>query len=471
MKNFILVEAPSSRRERHLLLHLSPNIDDNNRELASFSHYSRWLARHGYAESTILKYSENVANFLDFLFEASKSQSLITEKMDFEDVTYSYESFMLFGRESENPLAKELAEKLNKENKTSPTSLAQNIQASIYWYIKISLLDLASQGKFDPFFEFFFQRKVTHRSNAEKAKIKQKSWLAGTIRNSLNRLATTGRHESLFPGVTRRQNKKGSRKFKVDPFPIESSVRLVRSKKPKKSSYYHRDMALYSLLSATGGRTHEALQLRFKDIKTGGDGYTRIEFHSPFERENPGLTPKENHKLAWKGRETEKTFMIEPFASIFWEHLQSYLKLEYNSSVNHDFVFQKRGGRPFFSSDRKNRNETFRAYAVKAGVKIEKRLGMHSLRHMYGTYVLNYMPVPGNRMPGLPLAYVQKLLGHASATSTQRYARHDDDILDAFIEHANKFVTGKGEDSLASTRLEFHKRQIEMLENEFGGAA
>ena len=74
-------------------------------------------------------------------------------------------------------------------------------------------------------------------------------------------------------------------------------------------------------------------------------------------------------------------------------------------------------------------------------------------------------------MPGLPLAYVQKLLGHASATSTQRYARHDDDILDAFIEHANKFVTGKGEDSLASTRLEFHKRQIEMLENEFGGAA
>lgn len=470
MKNFVLVEAPVSRRERHLLLHLSPNIDDKDRELASFSHFSRWLIRKNYSESTLQKYSENVANFLDYLFEASKSESVFDGEMDLEDVVYSYESFMLFGKEAENPLAREVAEKLNRDDKASPASLAQNIQAAILWFIESSLLDLANQGQIDPFFGFFFERKTVHRSSTEKAKIKQNSWLAGTIRDSLSRLATTSRRESLFPGVTRRQSKDGSKTFKVEPFPIESSVRLVRSKKPPKSSYYHRDMAVYALLAATGGRTHEVLQLRFRDIKTDEDGYTRIEFHSPLLRKNPGLTPKESRKLAWKGRETEKTFMIEPFASIFWEHLQSYLKLEYNSSVNHDFVFQKRGGRPFFTSDRKNRNKTFRAYAKKAGVKIETRLGMHSLRHMYGTYVLNYMPVPGNRTTGLPLPYVQKLLGHASALSTQRYAKHDDDVLDAFIEHANKFVTGRGEDSLASTRIEFHKRQLEMLENEFKGA-
>ena len=470
MKNFVLVEAPEIRRERHLLLHLNPNIDDKDRELASFSHYSRWLVRHGYSEATILKYSENVANFLDFLFEASKSRSLLAEEMDFEDVVYSYESYMLFGKDSENPLAKELAETLNKENKTSPISLAQNIQVSIQWFIENSLLALAKSGNVDPFFGFFFERKATQRSNAEKTKIKEKSWLAGTMRNSLNSLAKTNRREPLFPGLTRRQRKTGSNAFKISPFPIEHSVSLVRSKKPNKSSFYYRDMAFYSLLAATGGRTHECLQLRFRDINTDGEGFNRIEFNSPFGRENPGLTASEHKKLAWKGRETEKTFMIEPFASIFWEHLKNYLRLEYNSSVNHDFVFQKRNGRPFFTSDRKNRDSTFKSYSKKAGTKLEKKYGLHSLRHMYGTYILNYMPIPGKGM-GLPLAYVQKLLGHASPTSTQRYARRDVDILDGFIEHANKYVTGRGEESLADTRREFHMRQIEMIENEFKDAA
>jgi hypothetical protein len=115
MKNFILVEAPGIRKEKHLLLHLSPNIEDKDRELVSFSNYSRWLKRQGYSQNTITKYSENVANFLDYLFEASKSDAFLTEHLDFEGVVYSYESFMLFGKEASNPLVRELAEKLDKK--------------------------------------------------------------------------------------------------------------------------------------------------------------------------------------------------------------------------------------------------------------------------------------------------------------------------------------------------------------------
>lgn len=226
-------------------------------------------------------------------------------------------------------------------------------------------------------------------------------------------------------------------------------------------------MALYSLLAATGMRTHEALQLRFIDIITEIDGSTSIELHSPFSRPTPGLTPNESAKLAWKGRETHRTFMIEPFASIFWENLKNYLELEYNQSVNHDFIFQLDNGRPFFTSDRKNRNTTFKRYATKSGVKETKSIRIHSLRHMYGTYILNYMPVPGNRIPGLPLVYVQRLMGHASSSSTMRYAKQDEDILDAYLEHANKYVMGQGEASLEETRVNFHSRQIEMLQQEF----
>lgn len=466
MKNFILVEAPVIRKETHLLLHLSPTVKDEDREIASFSHYSRWLTRRGYSANTVKKYSENVANFIDFLFEASKSNALIAENLDFHDVVYSYESFMLFGQESSNPLASELAQKLGKKNKTSPTSLSQNIQASIQWFIEISLLSRAEKGDFDPFFGLFFERKISTRSNLEKSRIKEKSWLAGTIRNSLSHLAQTSRREALFPGLKRKNKRANPSNHKVEPFPIESSVPLLRSKKPPKSTKFHRDMALYSLLAATGMRTHEALQLRFIDIISDEDGNARIELHSPFGRPTPGLTETEYRLLAWKGRETTRTFMIEPFASVFWEHLKQYLELEYNQSVNHDFVFQKENGRPFFASDRKNRSKTFKDYAKKSGIEDVTNVRIHSLRHMYGTYILNYMPIPGNRTPGLPLVYVQRLLGHASSSSTQRYSRHDEDVLDAYIEHANMYVTGRGENSLAETRTMFHQRQIEMIEEE-----
>jgi integrase len=461
MKNFILVEAPAIRKEKHLLLHLGTKS-----ELESFSAYSRWLVRRGYSQNTIQKYSENVANFLDYLFEASKSDILIAENLDFNDVVYSYESFMLFASEAANPLASELAEKLNKRTKTSPNSLAQNIQASIQWFIQVSLLARAEKGRFDPFLELFFESKTRERSNSEKAKIKEKSWLAGTMRNSFSQLAHTTSRESLFPGLKRRSKRAKSSDHKVQPFPIEFSVALVRSKKPPNSTRFYRNMALYSLLAATGMRTHEALQLRFIDIITDEDGSARIELHSPFSRPTPGLTEGEYGQLAWKGRETTRTFMIEPFASIFWEHLKKYLELEYNQSVKHDFIFQKDDGRPFFTSDRKDRSTTFKKYAKEAGVQNIRGIRIHSLRHMYGTYILNYMPVPGNRIPGLPIVYVQRLLGHASASSTERYSKHDEDVLDAYIEHANKYVMGAGEESLAETRLNFHARQIEMLKEE-----
>jgi integrase len=468
MKNFILAEAPAIRKESHLLLHISSDVEDKDREVASFSHYSRWLLRKGYSTNTITKYSENVASFLDYLFEASKSDALLSEQLDFEDVVYSYESFMLFGKQASNPLPKELAEKLNKKNQTSPISLAQNIQVSIEWYIEVSLLGLAENGKFDPFFGCFFEkRKTRQRSSTEISKIKDKSWLAGTIRNSLRNLSATTQREALFPGL-KRKNKRGQLdKHKVQPFPIELSVNLVRSKKPPRSRTYNRDMALYSLLAATGMRTHEALQLRFIDIITNEDGSTRIELHSPFSRQNPGLTEEESAQLAWKGRETSKTFMIEPFASIFWEHLKNYLELEYNQSVTHDFVFQKENGRPFFTSTRTTRSTTIKKFALKAGLQDISKARLHSLRHMYGTYILNYMPVQGNRQPGLPIVYVQRLMGHASASSTERYSRHDEDVLDAYIEHANKYVMGVGEESLAETRINFHVRQIEALKEEF----
>jgi hypothetical protein len=96
------------------------------------------------------------------------------------------------------------------------------------------------------------------------------------------------------------------------------------------------------------------------DLKLDEDGDDTVELHSPFGRATPGLTPEEASELAWKGRQTPITFLLHPFADLFWEHLQNYLTYEYNSSVNHDFIFQKTNGRPLFAALRKDLNETFK---------------------------------------------------------------------------------------------------------------
>lgn len=53
-----------------------------------------------------------------------------------------------------------------------------------------------------------------------------------------------------------------------------------------------------------------------------------------------------------------------------------------------------------------------------------------------------------------------------SVTSTQKYAKHDTDVIEAYLQHANQYVTQQGEDSIRTIREEFHARQLEALRAE-----
>ena len=217
----------------------------------------------------------------------------------------------------------------------------------------------------------------------------------------------------------------------------------------------------WQLSRGMGGRLRlESVATLVWNTQLDEDGDDTVELHSPFGRATPGLTPEEASKLAWKGRQTPITFLLHPFADLFWEHLQNYLTYEYNSSVNHDFIFQKTNGRPLFTALRKDLNATFKTYASKTGLNDLSHISRHSLRHTYGTYVLNYMPMPGNSMPGLPMHIVQILMGHASISSTEKYAKHDEEVLNAYIEHGNNYIRKHGETSIQNSRLSFHERQI-----------
>ncbi len=461
MKNFILVDAPRTSNARYLLLHLDPGIPDSAKEFQPFTHYAAWLSGRGYAYNTQKLYAEHVGRFIDYVYEASKTEFPPDVDVTIQTIVYSYQAFLLFGTGATNPIASVLAVSLEKKRVTGHSSLSQTIESSIRWFLQVS--EARNQITPDKLFSPFYSGYAEYRSQYELSAHKANSWLAAVIRDSLNSILPKRRKDKLFPQAARRDRKNDKQPFKTIAYPIERAVHLIRQAKPRRSKTFHRDMTLYSLLAATGARTSEALQLRIPDINS--DEFA-VFLRDPFARKTVGITEDEYELLSWKGRDTEVTFMIEPFAKVFWENLEKYLTLEYNSSVNHDFVFQNTDGRPLFTSDRSNRDKTFKQYAIKAGLQDTLGISPHSLRHMYGTYTLNYMPVPGQSIPGLPITYVKILMGHSSITSTMKYAKHDTDIIEAYLQHANQYVTQRGEESFMTIRQEFHIRQLEVLREE-----
>ncbi|MFL9905871.1 tyrosine-type recombinase/integrase [Paraburkholderia sp. RL17-337-BIB-A] len=210
-----------------------------------------------------------------------------------------------------------------------------------------------------------------------------------------------------------------------------------------------RDKSIYSLLAASGCRTHEGLQTLLSDDVDVEEGTV----HLVDPKTRPGhpsyraLSPSQRESLAWKGRTTDLTLLIEPFASVFFESLQRYLEREYIAHGRHDFLFQflkgQQRGLPYFLSAPSSRLDVFQGACGRVGVSLPRGTGPHSLRHMYGTYVLNYFP-RSNGDYGLPVPIVQQLLGHSDVKSTLKYARFDKDLRKLEIQHANRVLFRNG---------------------------
>jgi len=258
---------------------------------------------------------------------------------------------------------------------------------------------------------------------------------------------------ALLPTVTPQTNYDDSRAFPFDR--IEEFIMALPS---------HRDKAFYALLAASGCRTHEGLQVLFDDIDIDKREVLLI---NPSLRPNCSsylyLNPLERQELSWKGRLTARTLLIEPFASIFFDELANYLKNEYVPHGLHKFVFQFKykllQGRPYFLSDSETRSELFHKTKNSCGLGNNLH-GPHSLRHAYGSYLLNYFPRI-NGSYGLAIGVVQQMMGHAELKSTEKYARYDQDLIDAELRFANAMVFGRnGVKSLGQMKLDALNNQV-----------
>lgn len=402
--------------------------------IPAFSSYAHSLRNS--AQNTLDSYCRHLAEFLDYLIEVSTLYEGLMTKLQLSEAIEAYGDYLLLGVDADNSIARAVAARL-PPGKNSRSSLVPKL-AAVRRFLRLSeavrreLEDLERLGLRDSISqpapllpELGHRRKLLP---SEVCAMQANSMLAGVIAGGpkfVECVVLARGGAEILCEETRE-------------FPYDKVLDLVRAMPT------YRDKALYSLLAASGSRTHEALQLLWEDIDvvrgtvTLVDPRTRIG-HASYR----SLSTQERARLSWKGRATQLTFLMEPYKAVFFESLQAYLDREYIAHGHHQFVFQylagERRGSPYFLSAASTRLEIFHRACQRIGVELPAKTAKHSLRHTYGFYVYNYCPnIDGGY--GLPLPEVQQVMGHACIKSTRRYARNDENLTRLKFEYANRRI-------------------------------
>lgn len=269
--------------------------------------------------------------------------------------------------------------------------------------------------------------RQTMPGNQRKALLK-KSVIAGVCRHGA-RLANSNILKTRKSSTVNQE--RGSSISKAlsheDVIPVLSEAKTMR------------DRLFLSLVMGTGLREIEAANVLLQDIDVKNKSIRCVNplsrplaYGNAFE----SFHGETAHDMAYKGRSTEETFFIEPFRTIFFQTLRDYLELERKPlNVGHSFLFVvlRKGetqGRPLSLCADKTRQHAFKQALTrvyeKRGLPKPRGLALHSLRHFYGVYCLNYLCIglheDGTPITGLDLNVVQRLMGHASSSATEVYA-------------------------------------------------
>ena len=432
MKNVSLIDVRVDGRQSFGLL------DPDGRRIAAFDAFANSILRNPL--NTRKTYCRGLAKFFDYLIEATRylgSRATSLSRDDLIGVLEAYREYLVYGGKSENPLARQVDSTLASPMVSAASCELMHVPLRRFLELSETLRkhldELARHGLLksdvdpNPLLPSVAKREIgKHQATAMLAN----SLLAGVISGGPKLMK-----DAALPGYG------GSAPYdEKRAFPFDAAVPLVNAMPS------WRDKALYSFCAASGCRISEALQLLWSDIQVSTG---TVKLVDPARRANDtsylALEPHEREQLVWKGRATQVTLLIEPFATIFFEAIEMYVRQEYMPHGIHQFVFQHltKGmeGRPYFLSAASSRREIFQK-AVSVAIENEQErtaLGVHSLRHMYGTYLLNYFPRIGGSY-GLPIGLVKQLMGHKNIKMTERYAQHDPDLLQAELAYASNMV-------------------------------
>ncbi|GJD31216.1 Tyrosine recombinase XerC [Methylobacterium adhaesivum] len=416
-------------------------VNDDGYEIDALLRFRRYIDGRGNRATSLKRYVESAARFVDYLIECE----VFGQAARPDDISEAFTAYPIFLRDgprvawAEFPTLATYAGEIGFAG-LAPASFLPTLAAVNHFlaFARNEALKAMSALSDENVAVDWLDLRTTYAaidgvrrwSHFDRVRLKQ-SLLGGNIR-ILNRIDRP-RHLEAPLG---RQTRVG---IENKEFPLDRLADLLAC------ATSHRDRALWSLLAGGGLRLHEALNLRFDDVDPStGEIWVHDPNLSRFGREMP-----KGEFLRFKGRTMSRVYMYEPVQTSFWEALRAYLSQEFVGTTDHenDFLFQKLDSRdrarPLVEASDAAHQKQFKRAVLRADVQGPPEAPdhvwtLHSLRHSYGIYMLNFIPVPGG--PGLKLTEVQMLMGHKSIESTKVYARHDTHIVQARVEAADEVV-------------------------------
>jgi len=416
-------------------------IDANGDTVVAFELFCCELARKGFAYSTRKRYAEVVANFIDYLYEVGVFGESVTLRKLNEAINI-YPSLLNNGESrwvGRYAWVKDVIE--NLEITRASKKSFDNIIPAVNRFLRLSE-SLAQEER----------ERASHLGiNTQDASLKS---LIQAINGSrvLSSVEKNRMCQNSVLGSVIRFNSKGMERPRGLNRPTHSPAQLDTYRlsfplndvgKLLDAACCYRDRAIWLLMASTGLRSSEVKNLQWNHVDFNNQ---RIWVFDPDDKRF-GRQMKSEEMKRFKGRKFSMTYMIPSLRNEFFRVLSLYLKHEYIATKKHEFVFQclrgKRRGYPILKMSDTGFIGNFKRAVIKAGIKgpppdPSHIWTPHSLRHAYGTYMLNYIPNLGGF--GLELEEVQMLMGHQNISSTKHYAQRDRDVLIAKLEAADRKI-------------------------------
>lgn len=449
-------------------------IDDHGDVVQPFQHFVAVLVKREFARATVKRYMEVVANFLDYLVEAGVFGMAVPAVT----LNQAVECYLWIRARSDRILAVPdneadediaWAKPIIRSLSLRPVSPSDNQTAAINLFLRLS--ETLAQTEWEQVRQQNIQPNQSAGYQAAIRAIDGFSTMTQAQRSALKQCSMLANVMRMNPTGIRRQRglkASGSSKRPIDgplAFPLDRLSDLF------KQATSVRDKALWVLLAASGLRSSEAMNLRWPDIDVARQ---KVFVEDPDNLRFSQDLPLEE-RARFKGRTVSDTYLYQPLRNVFFDLLLRYLRTEYIAGAGHDLVFQdiRAGvglGRPMRDLSDTARIKAFKAAIARASIpsgRPGEQWVLHSLRHSFGVYMLNYLPVPGGY--GLTLKEVQRLMGHKLESSTAHYAREDRLILSAKLEHADILIGFGVGDSVSLPKLIAGRLRQEAERHDPGG--
>ena len=461
-KNVTLIEVRDSGLKSWEL------IDQAGNQILGFRLYMQKEIKKGKSLNTRKAYARAMSQFFDYLYEVNILTGGLTEEL-LEDACDCYESFMLFGKNSTDSLAKEVSKRLVSPliKPTAYTVHHAALQSFLGFSSKFAkhIKALAEE-------DFHFQQSnqsenIMFESKQVKATFHQNK---GIINNSTLAATICGGANYIKSSIlTRKYPPRNTIPEFYDEGTDEKTFPWGRFQELLDAAPNHRARALWALIAAIGCRFSEAITVLNRDICPKK---REVKIVAASERTEcyPYLTESQFEILSQKGRQSRKTFMIY-WGKAFFDSLLAYrISDEYVVGLEHDFLFQSMHsnskGQPQVFHSYQSCLETFKATVVKVLGKGATNFGFHSLRHMYGIYLKNFAPRSDGGF-GFSLSDVQSYMGHAHIGSTKVYALDSKEKLEEQMVYANAVMSELGgAEAVLKLKLDRNRKEYVRLMSE-----